>query len=73
MGSSLGIPKGNRYILNTTEALIHDGSTGTFGDTGKVLDDLEYTRKTEEFTKKFILDHTDVPENEYDKNYRKYR
>ena len=56
----MGIPKGNRYILNTTEALIHDGSTGTFGDTGKVLDDLEYTRKTEEFTKKFILDHTDV-------------
>lgn len=67
----MGIPKGNRYILNTTEALIHDGSTGTFGDTGKVLDDLEYTRKTEEFTKKFILDHTDIPENEYDKNYRR--
>ena len=67
----MGVPKGNRYILNTTEALIHDGSTGTFGDTGKVLDDLEYTRKTEEFTKKFILDHTDIPENEYDKNYRR--
>ena len=41
----MGIPKGNRYILSTTEALVHDGSTGSMGDTGKVLDDLEQTKK----------------------------
>ena len=41
------------------------------GDTGKVLDDLEYTKRTEESTKKFILEHTDIPEKEYDKNYRR--
>ena len=40
------------------------------GDTGKVLDDLEYTKRTEESTKKFILEHTDISEKEYDKNYR---
>ena len=49
------IPKGNRYILSSTEALIHDGSTGSYGDTGKVLDDLERTKKIEEDTKQFIL------------------
>ena len=31
----MGIPKGNRYILSTTEALVHDGSmSGYGGDTG---------------------------------------
>ena len=67
----MGIPKGNRYILSTTEALVHDGSTGSMGDTGKVLDDLEQTKKTEEITKQFILNHTTIPEELYDKNYRK--
>ena len=67
----MGIQKGNRFILPTTEVLIHDGNTGTRGDTGKVLDDLEYTKKTEESTKKFILEHTDISEKEYDKNYRR--
>lgn len=67
----MGIPKGNRYILSTTEALVHDGSTGSYGDTGKVLDDLEQTKKTEEFTKKFILEHTNITEELYDKNYRR--
>lgn len=27
----MGIPKGNRFILPTTEVLIHDGNTGTRG------------------------------------------
>lgn len=67
----MGIPKGNRYILSTTEALVHDGATGSFGDTGKVLDDLEYTKKVEESTKKFILGHTKITEDEYNANYRR--
>lgn len=67
----MGIPKGNRYILASTEALIHDGSTGSYGDTGKVLDDLERTKKIEEDTKQFILSNTKITESEYDKNYRK--
>lgn len=67
----MGIPKGNRYILSTTEALVHDGSTGSIGDTGKVLDDLEYTKKTEESTKRFILEHTNISNELYDKNYRR--
>ena len=67
----MGIPRGNRYILSSTEALIHDGSTGSYGDTGKVLDDLERTKKIEEDTKQFILSHTKITESEYDKNYRK--
>ena len=68
----LGITKGNRYILSTTEALIHDGNmSGYGGDTGKAIDDLEQTKKNEEKVKKFILSCTNISEDLYDKNYRK--
>ena len=68
----MGIPKGNRYILSTTEALVHDGSmSGYGGDTGKVIDDLEQTKKNEEKVKEFILSRTNISEELYDKNYRK--
>lgn len=67
----MGIPKGNRYILSSTEALVHDGSTGSIGDTGKVIDDLEQTKRVEEITKQFILEHTTISEELYDKNYRR--
>ena len=68
----MGIPKGNRYILSTTEALVHDGSmSGYGGDTGKVIDDLEQTKKNEEKVKEFILSCTNISEDLYDKNYRK--
>ena len=68
----LGITKGNRYILSTTEDLIHDGNmSGYGGDTGKAIDDLEQTKKNEEKVKKFILSCTNISEDLYDKNYRK--
>ena len=64
----MGIPKGNRYILSTTEALVHDGSMSGYGrDTGKVIDDLEQTKKNEEKVKEFILSCTNISEDLYDK------
>lgn len=67
----MGLPKGNRYIFDTTEVLIHDGSTGSYGDTGKVIDNFERIKYSEDKMKKFILSHTAITEKEYDKNYRK--
>ena len=67
----MGGHKGLRYIFKSTEALIHDGSTGAMGNTGKVIDSLEYTRKIEDKTKDYILSHTAITKKEYDKNYRK--
>lgn len=67
MGGHVGL----RYIFDSTEALIHDGSTGAMGNTGKVIDNLEYTKKIEEKTRDYILSHTIISKKEYDKNYRK--
>jgi ATP-dependent Clp protease protease subunit len=63
--------KGHRYIFPDTSLLIHDGSTGAMGDTGKVIDNLEFTQKQEERVKKYILSNTTITAKLYDKNYRR--
>ena len=63
--------KGKRLIFPDTSALIHDGSTGAIGDTGKVIDNLEFTQKQEERVKRFIVANTNITTKLYDKNYRR--
>lgn len=63
--------KGLRYIFSSTHALVHDGSAGCIADTGKLLDNLEYTKKIENETKEYILSHTLITEDLYERNYRK--
>ena len=60
-----------RLIFEATSILIHDGSTGAVGDTGKVLDNLEFTKESERRTCQFILDHTRIPKELLDRNYRR--
>lgn len=60
-----------RFIFENTEVLVHDGSTGAFGDVGKVIDSLERTQKLEERLKKYILANTKITSKLYDKNYRR--
>lgn len=37
-----------RYIFSHTSCLIHDGSSGAIGSIGKMLDNLEFTKRLEE-------------------------
>jgi ATP-dependent Clp protease protease subunit len=60
-----------RFIFQDTAFLLHDGSTGAFGNTGKVMDNLEFTKKIEEKTKAFVLKNTKIDSKAYDKNYRR--
>lgn len=60
-----------RYIFTDTTFLLHDGSTGAFGSVSKVVDSLEFTQKTENRMKEFILANTKINEDIYDKNYRR--
>lgn len=60
-----------RLIFDTTSILIHDGSTGAIGDTGKVLDNLEFTKESEERVMNFILFHTKIPKELMKENYRR--
>jgi len=63
--------KNKRFIFPDTTCLIHNGSTGAYGDTGKVMDNLEFTQKLEERVKKYILSNTTISIEQYEKNYRR--
>lgn len=60
-----------RLIFENTCCLIHDGYSGAFGTIGKVIDNIEFQKKLELKMKTYILDHTSISEEEYDKNYRR--
>lgn len=60
-----------RYIFPHTSCLIHDGSSGTIGSIGKMLDNLEFTKRLEEKVKKYVLDSTHITAEMYDQNYRR--
>lgn len=60
-----------RLIFPNTKFLVHDGQGGAVGNTGKVLDNLEFTQKLEKRIKQYILEQTKITEKEYDKNYRR--
>ena len=62
-----------RYLLPHCTVLIHDGQVGTggYGATGKIIDSMEHTKALEEKIETYILSRTTIPEEEYEKNYRK--
>ena len=60
-----------RLIFDSTSVLIHDRSSGAIGDTGKVIDNLEFTKEMEVRVRDFILKHTQIPAELLDKNYRR--
>lgn len=70
-GGLLLMAGSKRYIFEHTSCLIHDGSSGAFGNIGKVLDNLEFTKELEKRLKTYILNRTKIDEETYDANYRR--
>lgn len=59
-----------RYIFSHTSCLIHDGSFGAIGSTGKMMDNLKFTEELEGLVKEFVLSSTRITKRLYDKKYR---
>lgn len=71
-GGALLLMSGHkRLIFDSTSVLIHDGSSGAIGDTGKVLDSLEFTKDSEDRVIQFILSHTRITSGLMKENYRR--
>lgn len=71
-GGALLLMSGHkRLIFDSTSVLIHDGSSGVIGDTGKVLDSLEFTKDSEDRVIQFILSHTRITSELMKENYRR--
>lgn len=60
-----------RLIFETTTLLIHDGSCGMAGDTGKVFDNLEFLKSMEKRVFDYMLTHTKIPAELLEAQYRK--
>lgn len=71
MGMNIAIAGHKRFAFKNASYLIHDGSTGIFESSGKVMDYMDFTKKTEAVLKKMILERTGIKEDEYDLCYRK--
>ena len=71
-GGALLLMSGHkRLIFDSTSVLIHDGSSGAIGDSGKVLDSLEFTKDSEDRVIQFILSHTRITSELMKENYRR--
>ena len=60
-----------RYVFPSTSCLIHDGYAGSYGDTGKSLDNADFTRRLQERVRSFVLERTRITPEQYDANYRR--
>lgn len=59
-----------RYCLPHATYMIHDGYTRQNNSTAKALDDLEFTKKNEEETKRYYIERTKISPELYDSKYR---
>lgn len=59
-----------RYVFPHTSCLIHDGSSCAVGSIGKMLDNLEFTKKLEQRMRDYILSRTHITREVYDQKYR---
>lgn len=60
-----------RYIFENTSFLLHDGTSGLFGNVSRLKDGFLFQQQVEERVKKFVLNSTEISEELYDENYRK--
>lgn len=70
-GGMLLIAGHKRYCLPHASFMVHDGAMQLSGNTGKLLDNLEFTKATELQVKNYFLQQTKITSEEYDFNYRK--
>ena len=59
-----------RYSMERATIMLHDGSLGISGDVSKVMDYIGYQNKWESKMRNFVLSHSKLTEEEYDKQSR---
>lgn len=70
-GGLLLMAGSKRFIFPNTTALIHDGYSGSIDSVSKFLDSAKFTEKQGEKMSSFILSHTNIDRDAFEKNFRK--
>lgn len=61
-----------RYSMPHAEFLMHDGMSGVIDSTAKARDRMDFeTDQLEVMTKEFVIEHTKISDELYDKQYRR--
>ena len=70
MGFLIGLAGHRRYAMGHSKFLLHDGSNFIFNSGSKAQDQMEFNCKIEERVKQYILSHSKLTAEEYDKKLR---
>lgn len=70
MALLIGMSGHKRYATQHAKFLMHDGSILANDSMSKVQDQLEFQRKMNERTKRYVVENSDITEEEYDEKYR---
>ena len=70
MGFLIGIAGHKRYAMKNARFLMHDGSSFAWDSSAKLQDQMEFQRRAEQRIKRYIMDHSNVKEKEYEDKYR---
>lgn len=58
-----------RIAFKHSTVLIHDGSGGAYGSTGKVKDQIKFLEKLDQAVKEIVVTHTLISDEKYEANY----
>ena len=70
MAFLIGIAGKKRFATKNAKYLWHDGIMGGVNSYAKMRDQMEFQRQTEDRTRQFILDHTNISPELYDSKFR---
>lgn len=70
MGFLIGIAGHKRYAMKNARFLMHDGSSFAWDSSAKLQDQMEFQRRAEQRIKRYIMEHSNVTEKEYEDKYR---
>lgn len=69
MGGLILLAGERRIAFKNSTILLHDGASGGYGSTSKMRDIAKFTEEQEKRIKDYILTHTKIDEELYDKKY----
>ena len=69
MGGIILVACHKRIAFKHTTVLIHDGSGGAYGSTGKVKDQIKFLEKLDSAVKTIVVENTKITSEKYDEMY----
>lgn len=70
MGFLIGIAGHKRFATKNSKMLMHDGSTFVYNSGAKAQDQMRFQAKTDERIKQYVMSHSNISSEEYDKQFR---